>query len=227
MMRWIIIVGLLICSTTAWAQRPRFRPQVHEISLQLGSLTLIPETATQHLSPVNGLRYAYNFNQKSAFRAGIFYRNSSFDQPINIPTEYENFTAEKLDLEFRAGMMWKYHIYRLQLYAGLEGVLRYTDLQSNFNTDSPGMTNAPTYLSYGISGLVGARMFANTHVSMGIEADVYALWHDRRDLSRIPEIEPHAGLFLQREIGFQAVSVYLSYHFKRIRKSCTCGKPGT
>ena len=123
--------------------------------------------------------------------------------------------------------MWKYHMYRLQLYAGLDGLVRYTTLNESFNQDVTGAPNKNSFIGYGASALVGARMYANKHLSLGVEADIYAVFQERRENDPTITLLPHEGLFMRREFGANMISVFLAYHFKRMRKSCTCGKPGT
>lgn len=215
------------CLNMLQAQRPRFRPQVHEFAIQLGSMQYIPETGTSNFTPLNGLRYAYHIDQKQALRIGAFFRNSDFVNPPNISERYQPFIANQKSAEMRLGYMLKHHIYRLQLYAGFEAILRYAWIDEQFNQDVTGAPNKTNMLGYGASAFVGARMFANKHLSLGVEADIYAAFQERRENDPSIAILPHEGLFMKREIGANIVSVYLAYHFKRMRKSCTCGKPGT
>ncbi|MFK7971211.1 MAG: hypothetical protein AB8F95_12630 [Bacteroidia bacterium] len=209
-------------------QRPRFHPQVHELTLQLGSVQAFTELEGTQFTPLNGFRYAYHFDQKRALRLGGFYRKGTFSSPGIISEIYQPFEAKQQSAEFRLGYMFKHNIYRLQLYAGLDAIVRYAWLSEDYMADLNVAANKRKFPSYGASAFVGARMFANKHASMGVEVDVYGLFHNRRQEDNVsPARTPSEGLFIDREIGSNFLSVYISYHFKKIRKSCTCGKPGS
>ena len=223
----LVVITLTVFAATAFAQRPRFRPQVHEFGLQVGSMQFLEEPGITQFTPVNGLRYAYHFNQKHALRAGVFYRAANIENPASISDRYQPYTADPKSVELRAGYMVKHHIYRLQLYAGADAIVRQSWLNESFNTDVTGAPNKSKMFGYGTSVFVGARMYANKHVSLGVEADAYAIFQDRRISDPTIAIAPHEGLFMRREMGSNMISVFLAYHFKRMHKSCTCGKPGS
>lgn len=220
----MLFVSLAI---TSQAQRPRFRPQVHELGLQVGSLQRVLETEGTQTTWANGLRYSYHIDKSKALRAGIFYRRGEFNNRPSISEIYQSFFGKQDAFELRMGYMFKYHIYRLQLYAAFEAIGRYTSLDETFNQDLNGAANKNTFWSMGGSLVAGAQMFANKHVSLGVETDFYALFHNRRQSSPGIAVLPHEGLFIDNESGLNMVSVYITFHFKRLKKSCTCGKPGS
>lgn len=222
-----LLILVIAAVFTTQAQRPRFRPQVHELGLQIGSMHAAFEVEGLQTTWANGLRYSYHIDKSKALRAGLFYRRGVFSNPNSISSDLYPFTAEQNAFELRLGYMVKYHIYRLQLYAGIDAIGRYTRMDESFVRGLGFAPNKQNFFGLGASALVGAQMFANKHVSLGVEADVYAIIQNRRESDPSNPNPPLPGLFIDREMGSNMVSVYLAFHFKRLKKSCTCGKPGS
>ncbi|MEZ4687128.1 MAG: outer membrane beta-barrel protein [Bacteroidia bacterium] len=212
---------------TSQAQRPRFQPQVHELGIQLGSIQTPFETNSNHTTWANGLRYSYHIDKSKALRFGAFFRNNQYNYTPSISERYQPFFAKQQSFELRAGYMLKHHIYRLQLYAAVDAIGRYAKIDETFDQDLTGAPNKNKVWGVGGALVVGAQMFANKHVSLGVETDLYAIFQNRRENDPTIAILPHEGLFIDGENGWNMVSVYIAFHFKRMRKSCTCGKPGS
>ena len=219
-----LTLGLML---SIQAQRPRFRPQVHEIGIQAGGVQTVFETTSNHTTWANGLRYSYHIDKSKALRFGAFFRNSQFNHTPSISERYQPFSAKQQSFELRAGYMLKYHIYRLQLYAAVDAIARYNMIDESFDQDLTGAPNKENFWGAGGALVFGAQMFANKHVSLGVETDLYGIFQNRRQNDPTIAILPHEGLFIDGESGWNMMSVYIAFHFKRMRKSCTCGKPGS
>ena len=91
------------------AQRAAFKPQVHELSLQVGSVNSIPSLSDNYesgaplsLHPLNGIRYTYHYSLSDGFRVGAFRRKASFDFPEGF-NQFQSYQADKTDWDVHLG----------------------------------------------------------------------------------------------------------------------------
>lgn len=202
---------------TLIAQRPYYRPNVHEIGLQVGAASYIPSLQSTtnpsplYVNPANGLRYKHHLNPKTAIRGGMFYRqaNSTFNQGDG----RSEIAAQFLFLEGKVGIEKIRPMRKWALFGGIDliGGLMRSDIHQLPDTPNPTQTPA-----YGAGAFVGVRRFLNENLSVSFESEGYYLLHGKKG----------EDLFAQ-EGGTNYIQIYLSYHFKRAHKSCTCGKPGS
>lgn len=206
---FFFIIGLFILPHKIYAQKPRYAPQVHEVSVSLFSLNKIADAENLQyykdkslfMNPLNGIRYRYSFDKSTALRVGAFYRKSGYTGTFGKTNVYSP--------EFRLGLQTMYNLKKIQLYAGADGVLSGRISQK---------TGAKSQNSFGMggSGILGVRYFFHTNLSMTFENDVYFLNFGKQ--------ESESGI-VPKEMGFNFTSVAISYHFKPMKKACTCGKP--
>ena len=212
------------------AQKPYYRPQVHEFGLQLASANLVPsllaeETSTFPLSinPVNGLRYKYHLTPLSGIRAGVFYRTAdyAFDNSLG---PFENYSANKRDIDVKIGYERKYNLGKAQVFVGVDGIVSQgwiSEVGTSFGAIDPNDYSADiSYLNYGASVFFGMRYYLHENLSFTIENEFY---YTKTTHNISGEFEKFY-LFPDNESGFNALSIYLSLHLKKMTKSCTCGK---
>lgn len=238
-----LIIGLflLIC-LQSFAQRPRYHPQVHEWAGQVYSARFVPANMDFYPNggflshnPLNGIRYKYHTGVSSAIRTGLFYRAGKYQTDVYGPIAPLQQKAFWLGSEFSLGYERKIHFRKVQLFAGIDGLLsggRAKEQVFNIGITGSGFPlleseDKQFVLGYGASVNVGIRYFFNKYNSLTIENGAYYLMTNRE--TRAPGEGPNSPIQLMAdsEAGFNLFSVYFSYHFKRMRKNCTCGKPGS
>lgn len=191
------------------AQKPRYAPQVHEVSVSLFSLnkiidaenTQLYSNKTLFINPLNGIRYRYSFDKSTALRLGAFYRKSNYAGAFG--------KVNVISPEVRLGLQTMYNIRKVQLYAGADGLL--SGRLSRIPNEK-----AQNSFGFGGSGILGIRYFLHTNLSITVENDVYFLNFGKQ--------KSESGI-ISNEMGFNFASIALSYHFKPMKKACTCGKP--
>ncbi|MDB4286254.1 porin family protein [bacterium] len=221
-------IGLL--ATQLQAQRPKYQPQVHEIGLQLINYNLIPEYSDANASAFNfgnGIRYRYHFNIFDSFRAGLFYRTSDFDKPRVVEPLFSEFSAKKRDYEIKFGYERKYNFRKVQVFGGIDLIVNYSRIRAEGqDLDDADFEGLEKHFGIGTGTYIGVRYFINKQLSVAGEFDYYVI----RPIGGSSTIgvppDNNFRLFPDRETGTNMVSIYVSYHFKKMRKSCTCGKPG-
>jgi hypothetical protein len=221
----LLLIGLLLASLPLTAQRARFKPQTHELALQLGSAQIIPTEATgTRLLPaggseevlqigtqlINGGRYTYHHSLSDGFRLGVVNRRATFYSSLN--------EIQKTDWDIRLGYMRKKHSGPNQIFFGIDAML--TQQEQAYQSAAGVAVANVNAQSAGVAPFVGYRYFFAQFISLGLEAEVYGL----RVFSRTGGSEAFPADFLQQgEIGFQT-SALLSFHFGKMKKRCTCPK---
>jgi hypothetical protein len=206
---FVIIVVFSILPHNSYGQKPRYAPQVHEVSLSFFSVnkivnaenTQLYNNKTLFINPLNGIRYRYSFDKSTALRVGAFYRKSNYAGAFG--------KVNVLSPELRVGLQTMYNIRKVQLYAGADGLL------SGRLSKTAGI-KAQNSFGIGGSGILGIRYFFHTNLSITMENDVYFLNFGKQ--------KSESGI-IANEMGFNFTSIALSYHFKPMKKACTCGKP--
>jgi hypothetical protein len=186
-------------------------------------------------NPLNGIRYKYHTGVSSAIRTGLFYRagkyKSDLFNQLSANHEYANWRGA----EFSLGYERKIHFRKVQLYAGLDGILNGGRANEQIINTFPIGGGNPVIeseenhfvLGYGVSANVGIRYFFNKYTSVTIENGGYFLRTTRKSIAPGEGPSLPIQLMADSEAGWNLFSIYFSYHFKRMRKNCTCGKPGS
>jgi hypothetical protein len=217
----------LLLITESQAQRPRYRPQVHELGVQLYTANLpqddrafYDESPLLNHNPLNGFRYKYHINLRNAFRLGASYRANRYaSSPLgNLPAYEARWRAGEISL----GVERKLHLRKVQLFAALDGLLSYGGIRQS-QADSTLSSSRLT--TYGARISAGFRYFFSPYASLTVENGFYLMQ------SSLPDPAPNADLapppvMTGQESGFNLLSVSFSVHFKRMPKNCTCGRPG-
>lgn len=230
--RVVLFFSLLMCISLGemFAQRAAYKPQVHELSLQLGSVNSIPTLSDEYksgsplsLHPLNGIRYTYHYSISDGFRVGAFRRKANFFSAEDELRQYQNINSDKVDWDFHLGYKRMYHMGSSQIFGGAD--LTYSLTRVDLTADAlSGVARSDAYKhnGYGISGFMGYSYFFNTHLSLTFEGEVY--YSKQSNLARVSSQEPiPITLNDQDEIGFNA-SVYLNFHLVKMKKRCTCPK---
>lgn len=237
----LLILGLfLLLCLQSFAQRPRYHPQVHEWAGQVYSARyvpayadFIPEEGFLSHNPLNGIRYKYHTGLSSAIRTGLFYRAGKYKSDFYGPLTANQETANWRGAEFSLGYERKIHFRKVQLFAGFDGILNAGRAHEKvFNLLASGGANPVVIsdenhfvLGYGLGANVGIRYFFNKYTSVTIENGGYFLRTTREAIAPGEGPNLPIQLMADSEAGWNLLSVYFSYHFKRMRKNCTCGKP--
>lgn len=233
-----IFLFLMLC-LQAFAQRPRYHPQVHEWGIQAYSARFVPdymdfypnEGFLSH-NPLNGIRYKYHTGISSAIRTGLFYRAGKYTEAsgLSIPNRSVDFEGKWRGLEMSLGYERKIHFRKVQLFAGVDGLLSFGNAQERlsiveFGVPLPEVANTQNILGYGAGAQVGIRYFFNKYTSITIENGAYYLMTNRQASVPGEGISLPLELMAESEAGWNLLSVYFSYHFKKMKKNCTCGRP--
>ncbi len=221
----LLTTFLILFAGTLLAQKPLYRPQVHEIDFQLGELHQLPQLNTVEnmatpvmATPLNGIWYKYHFTVNHAVRAGINYRNTNFSLPNGIDN-FESYDVKRRDYEAMLGYQYSAPLGRATFYTGVDALLTRSHSQENgVQSDLPGTLYAADYtqMRLGGKGFVGLKLYLSPHVSLGLEAGPYF----QRALSA-PNGDASYTIFNTDEFGFRS-SALLSFHFKQMKKRCTC-----
>ncbi|MDX2285695.1 MAG: hypothetical protein NW241_16120, partial [Bacteroidia bacterium] len=186
-MKPVILISLLALLPLAGLhaqQRARYKPQVHELQLIALNASRIPAyrdgylNGVAALTPVSGFRYTWHLRLADGLRAGVVRRT--------MPLEFEALrtdgmqTLRRSDLEARLGYARYLHTGAWRVHAGAEGLLNFG--QARFTGINP-MSMGPVPVPYegeirfrqaGAAVLAGASRFFGPHLSLGLEADLYA-----------------------------------------------------
>ncbi len=209
-----LLLLTLISFGSLYAQRPYYRPQVHQFDIQLGAGHYLPgEGDMRNLrpwggSPLNGIRYHYHTDHKNAIRAGFFYRKQHFlyKEPGDVSTPH---AWNLLTLEAKAGYERKLNLRKYQIYGG-------ADLIGSMRTYKADTDEIMNSFQYGGGVFFGVRRYFNENFSLAVENELHFL------------INPDSKNRLSpQEIGVNFLQITMSYHVKRMRKSCACGRPGS
>lgn len=199
---FFFFIVLIVSMTMIQAQRPYYRPNIHEFGIQPlglnytsasdvgnGRIRLFPE----------GVRYKYHKTPVAAIRGGLFFRNVNSHDLLGAIENRKYFEA-------RAGYERAYNLKKYQLFAGADLIGGMRNIQ--------GATTSPYY---GFSGFVGLKRYFKENFSVTVESNFYALLHNNQGQEKSTI----------SEVGTDFFQIYLSFHSKRQFKSCSCGKPGS
>ena len=222
-----ILFGVLFTawSSEASAQRARYKPQTHELSLQLASTHGIPgETMdTDGGYPfgaefVSGLQYTYHYSLSDGFRLGVQRRNGTFSEMTSAD---EPITLEKQNWDVNLGYERKIHFGPAQFYGGADLQFSRQNLEYRFgqNTADPSIGTVGSN-HVGISGFGGIGYFFSPYLSLSAEAKVGYLSQVSEDNSKGELPVP----FLENGEIFAQASVSLNIHLVKMKKRCTCPK---
>lgn len=227
----LVALTVLLCighTLPLSGQRLRFRPQVHELGLQAVSFNRQPAYGSaQGMIPVypHGIMYKFHPDLNQAIRARVAFRQAKITDPVQALNFYEHYQARMRGLWLAAGYERTLNTGRYQLYGGAELWLGGSRLDESISPEqgAAGATRRLMQLQYGGAALAGVRVYLNTYVSLSLEANYYYLFQ------REPEPDANFPFRLQSgsEQGWQLLNAGISLHSKRMRKSCTCGKPGS
>ncbi|MEM7657549.1 MAG: hypothetical protein AAF399_15555 [Bacteroidota bacterium] len=224
-LRLFLAVLILGCfSSELLAQRARYKPQTHELSLNMGSAQVIPseikgfQDLGAGVTPsvlqvggqiLNGGRYTYHHSLSNGFRLGVLRRKATF---------YQGNEIEKTDWDIRLGYIRKKHYGPVQVFAGIDAQV--TQQEQRYLSLAGTEIAQVQAEGLGIAPLVGFRYFFSPYLSISAEAEVYGLGI----LRRTGESEALQTNLLRRgEIGIQTHAL-LSFHFVKMKKRCTCPK---
>ena len=229
MSRFFLLLALALSWTALSAQRVRFQPQTHEIGFQLGQLNHLPDLSERYLSELpfsahalNGLRYKYHLSLKDALRAGVARRKANF-QPLDSPPSLSLSEQTKTDWDFRLGYERKHSWQASVLFAGADALASRGEVASS-GTLANGEPIAEAYQYWNLGGeiFVGYRHFFSPYLSLTAEIGTYG---SKIQLDEpMPTSTERPALLLESfEWGLNG-SVYLSLHFVKLKKRCTCPK---
>ncbi|MDX2246281.1 MAG: hypothetical protein SF052_05875 [Bacteroidia bacterium] len=226
-------VYLIVCTFFSFfhipglfAQKALYKPQTHQLELQVAGLNYIPSLGELYKEPlpfsgnmVNGLRYTYHYSLTHGFRGGISYRTANFTDSAGVVTGFSAYEGSKRDLDISLGYIYKYHKGAAQFFAGAD--LRYTPGKVTETGITPGNSsynNEYNYTNYGASGFIGLRYFLNTYLSAAVEGSAYYL---RVNHNEWGNGEPFFQLTPDHEAGAN-LNLSLSLHLIKMKKRCTC-----
>lgn len=221
---------LILClsSVAVLAQKPKFYPQVHEIGLQIGSIDQVSSLSDYYASSpaaslnfANGIRYKYHITYEHALRSSLSYRTGEFDIPEGID-RFTSYSAEKKDYELQLGYEYKYNIGAATLFFGADamlgrGTLTDQGILAGDVAQDP-FSGEYDYMNYGGAAIAGFRMFFNRYISFSVEGQAYYLRNKHQTST-----EDIFYLLPESESGIRG-SAYLSFHFKKMPKPCSCPK---
>ena len=223
----ICLLGLMAFSLTATAQRALYKPQIHEISL-VGGLGMYNNAyeglyttgAPYAFFPQAGLQYTYHYSISDGFRFGLDYRNVATQREIGTggsglfePVNYRG-------AFFNAGYERKYHAGASQLYGGADLMLYAGEVVGPAVLQTFNLEGSVSTFAWGGRALAGYRLFLSPYVSVALEGNLFYLSHNY-STNVIEEIDNTLPVFPETEIGVMA-KVRISYHFKKMKKRCTC-----
>ncbi|TAE47913.1 MAG: hypothetical protein EAZ89_16525 [Bacteroidetes bacterium] len=220
---------LLVFLLPAWAQRARYKPQVHELRLSGVTVQASPSytgnyspLAAAALTPLSSLRYVYHRSISDGFRLGLDRRSASF--ALSGLERFATYEADKKDWSIRLGYerKWVRGAGRAYLGADLVGMSSRVRDQGEILLNGGGTGSyAGSYVSRGLgaSAVAGYHYFLSPYVSLGTELNVFALGK-RNVVAALAEPAPFY-LFDAYETGVE-LSVFAALHLVKMKKRCTC-----
>ena len=228
------LLGLLVAlgcwAGTAEAQRARYKPQVHQLELQLAGteafsgregLTAFADLPlAAHV--LQGVRYQYAHSLPTAFRIGFSQTRSTWGSAEG-PGTYTSYEAELREMGIQLGYLRRKHIGASQLYLGTE--LEAGRSQINESGQAGGGTtlfaNGYQYQFLGAQALAGMRYFFSPTLSLGLEANIGYRRYQLQETGS--EILPF--LFFDENTLRLGLSASAAVHFVPLKKRCSCPKP--
>lgn len=222
-MSWykILLLAVLSLGLTlpATAQRSRFKPQRHEISLEAVSLAQVPAWRENYASDApfslmvpSGVRYKYYLTMADGLRLGGFRQVTTLAQGS---IEEATRTDYRLQLGYERNLIFG----ASRFFAGADATLGVGTV--DFTQADPGgpITGSEGYLSYGVNPFFGYRLYFTPYLSTTLElGGYYQVHHYDANLAG-----PEGGAFLYplQEWGMRG-ALSLSFHFGKLKKRCTC-----
>lgn len=216
----IVLCLFLGLTSVVYAQRPYYRPNVHEFDIQLVAGHWLPGDAVLKnekpisISPVNALRYRYHFGKNNTLRVGGFYRRQNFSfltrgNEGSIAADYRLFS-----IEGKIGYERKIAIRKYEIYGGVDAIFAQRSYTPKSTTNLDLLSTIETQ-QVGGGVFIGFRRFLGENFSIAVENEFHIVQNlNEKSLT-------------SSETGLNFMQVMLSYHFKRMRKSCACGRPGS
>ncbi|MCI4667980.1 MAG: hypothetical protein MRZ79_07450 [Bacteroidia bacterium] len=219
----IVLLFVLFGFFQAQAQRAKYKPQSHELSLQLGSVDAVfpflgrgdyQGSLPFSAQAVNGFRYTYHYSLTDGFRLNYYNRKA------NLQEEGTDLVATRVERQLQLGYERKYHNGPHQISFGPELFFNYGETQ---NLEAPnGPINAFNFQSLGAAFALGYSYFINTKLSMGIEGNLY--YQRPNYTSGVTNQNELPAYAFQQNIGGITAGIWLNYHFVKMKKRCTCPK---
>lgn len=222
-MKWnvgILLLFLLMGSAQVDAQRARYKPQAHEMGIQLGSAeSIFPFLARGDYDgsmplaalPASGIRYTYHASLENGFRIGFYNRRARLSDSTSVQTNV------RIARQIQLGYERKYHNGPHQISYGPEILLNMgrTDYPDQIN----GIESFP-FQSIGAAFALGYSYFFSPYMSAGIEGNLFYINPSYSTVLDNPEAFP-AYLYQENITGIN-VGVWLNFHFIKMKKSCKC-----
>jgi len=233
---FLFSLAILIC-LPLFGQRQRFRPQVHEVGVQLYSMRAVPRYelaggisgwAYAH-NPLSGIRYKYHLDTETALRASLSYHRGDYSLPRLGPNPLwsPQFDANWMSVDLMLGIEREVNIKRVQLFAGIDAVIGRVSateqITEAFQT-VPILTSEVNTWNVGLNGALGIRYFFNSYASFTLESNFTYLLNNRSrgQFFLSEDIYFPYELGKSQQIVASPVNVYFSYHFKKMKKHCKC-----
>lgn len=206
----------MIASFQVHAQRALYKPQAHEISLQLGGVDgVFPFIAQGEYDGLpfapqlaNGIRYTHHLSLTDGIRVGFFNRTARLIETT------QDIEARRVERQLQLGYERKYHNGPHQFSFGPEILL------------NAGYAEYPTggeqfaFQSIGAAFSLGYSYFISTYISAGIEG---SLFYTNPSYSRVLDNPNAFPAFVQQDhlTGITA-GIWLNFHFVKMKKKCKC-----
>ena len=221
-----LILLILSSGNVLFAQRALYKPQTHEVGLQLGAINFIPTLSNYYdplpvtLVPLSGLAYTYHHSISDGFRLRFMRKNGKYLLSPDNP----DFNADRNDWDIRLGYMRKYHKGAGQFYAGGEAIYRMGKLyEYQVGTERPDQAT-DEFSHMGGAIFAGYRHFFNTHLSASFELGGYYTRTIEPYPTRGPNDDRTYVFWMKNgEFGLDG-SISLNFHFVKMKKRCTCPK---
>ena len=216
--RFSLISFLLLSSSILYAQRALYKPQTHEVGIQLGAANFIPALSEYYgstpmtLEPLSGLAYTYHYSISDGFRLRFTRKTAEYMNSVGASP----LKADLNDWDARLGYMRKYHKGANQVYAGAEIIYRLGKVYEYPLGNTRPENAIDDFTHMGAAVFAGYRYYFNTHLSASFELGGY---YSRSVNATSEPIEPGNVFRLPNgEAGLEA-SVSLNFHFVKMKSA--------
>ncbi len=224
----LMLVAWLGCGLEASAQwrRSSVKPQRHEVGLDLGGLTYVPDYGPHYqsglgLHPLHGLRYKFHLSMNDALRLGVLRQNASFAERAAV--DGPSSEGERRHVRIQVGYERSLVAGPSRFFFGVDGVANLGTL--DFRIEEPGtdpLSASEDYQGFGAHAFLGYRYYFTPYVSATLEMGGYHLTHTYDANFAAPRgAAPY--LSADSELGAMA-SFYLSFHLGDLDRRCKCPK---
>ncbi len=223
-MKRLLFLSLCLLGATLslQAQRPSFKPQAHQLELQLGTLhSLIPGSDATYSNGnafasnyLNGFSYTYHYSLAHGFRAGVQRLSADYAIEGGLATQ-----ADVWGWEYNLGYVYKYHIKQSQIFFAADLLYNTQKIWETGPTINTIASDA--YPAFGGRVGMGYRLFFTPNISLAIEG--YGKYLQRSSGQNPVEFE--YSFFQANELSWNA-SATLSLHLVKMKKRCECPKLG-